>query len=215
MRQAGAPSQAQRRPANVFALLRQLPPHFLWFTRAACDSARTADRKIAQADRCRLSASQSPPWSGPGPTHLADVFTAARKDRETLGGAARLARRKVASVTAPTISHDAIKQALVQAGGSVTGAARTLGIASANLRELVRVHPMLADAVFEQIEQEIDAAWQVLLDGLRSDKAMTRTRAAAYILRHTDAGRRRGWGRSRTQRRETAEPQDVTIKWID
>jgi hypothetical protein len=53
----------------------------------------------------------------------------------------------------------------------------------------------LADVVFEQIEQEIDAAWRVLLDGLRSDNPMTRIRAAAYILRHTEAGRRRGWGR--------------------
>ena len=115
----------------------------------------------------------------------------------------------------PATSPAAVKQALVQAGGSVTAAARTLGIASANLRELVRIHPSLTDTVFEQIEQEIDAAWQVLLDGLRSGETMTRMRAAAYILRHTDAGRRRGWGRRRTQCRETAEPKDVTIKWID
>jgi hypothetical protein len=116
---------------------------------------------------------------------------------------------------APTISHDAIKQALVQAGGSVTGAARTLGIASANLRELVRVHPMLADAVFEQIEQEIDAAWQVLLDGLRSDSVRTRIRAASYLLRHTEAGQRRGWAPRRKLCRKTEEPELVTLKWID
>ena len=73
----------------------------------------------------------------------------------------------------------------------------------------------LADVVFEQIEREIDAAQQVLWDGLDSDSVMTRMRAAAYILRHTEAGRRRGWGRRRTRCRETAEPQDVTIKWID
>jgi hypothetical protein len=116
---------------------------------------------------------------------------------------------------APTISHDAIKQALVQAGGSVTGAARTLGIASANFRRLVRAQPLLADVVFEQIEREIDAAQQVLWDGLHSDSVMTRMRTASYILRHTEAGRRRGWGRRAMPRRETGEPQDVTIKWID
>jgi hypothetical protein len=116
---------------------------------------------------------------------------------------------------APATSPAAVKQALVQAAGSVTAAARTLGIASANLRELVRAQPLLADVVFEQIEREIDAAQQVLWDGLSSDNAMTRMRAAAYILRHTEAGRRRGWGMRRTPRRETAEPQDVTIKWID
>jgi hypothetical protein len=115
----------------------------------------------------------------------------------------------------PTTSPAAIKQALVEAGGSVTGAARTLGIASASLRELVRAHPLLADATFEQLEQEIDAAQQVLWDGLDSDSVMTRVRAAAYILRHTETGRRRGWGMRPMPCRETAEPQDVTIKWID
>jgi hypothetical protein len=73
----------------------------------------------------------------------------------------------------------------------------------------------LADAVFEQIEQEIDVAWRVLLDGLRSDNAITRLRAAAYILRHTEAGRRRGWGPSASSDDEPVEPQPVTIKWID
>jgi hypothetical protein len=116
---------------------------------------------------------------------------------------------------APTISPAAIKQALVQAGGSVTGAARTLGIASASLRRLVRARPLLAEVVFEQIEQEIDAAHQVLWDGLDSDSAMTRMRAAAYVLRHTEAGRRRGWGMRPMPCRETAEPQDITLKWID
>jgi hypothetical protein len=116
---------------------------------------------------------------------------------------------------APATSPAAVKQALVDASGSVTGAARTLGIESANLRRLVRAQPSLADVVFELIEQEIDAAQQVLWDGLDSDSAMTRMRAAAYILRHTEAGRRRGWGMRRTPRRETAQPQDVTIKWID
>ena len=116
---------------------------------------------------------------------------------------------------APTTSPTVIKQALVQAGGSVTGAARTLGIASASLRALVHAQPLLADVVFEQIEQEIDAAQQVLWDGLDSDSVMTRMRAATYILRHTEAGRRRGWGMRPRPCRETAEPQDVTIKWID
>jgi hypothetical protein len=44
---------------------------------------------------------------------------------------------------------------------------------------------------------------------------MTRMRAAAYVLRHTEAGRRRGWGRRRMPCRETGEPKDVTLKWID
>ena len=71
------------------------------------------------------------------------------------------------------------------------------------------------NVVFEQIEQEIDAAWQVLRDGLKSDSARTRIRAAAYIVRHTEAGQRRGWGRQTTQCRKTAEPEPVALKWID
>jgi hypothetical protein len=118
-------------------------------------------------------------------------------------------------VTAPTISPAAVKQALVEAAGSVTGAARTLGITSTSLRRLVRARPLLADVVFEQIEQEIDAAHQVLWDGLDSDSVMTRMRSAAYILRHTEAGRRRGWGMRPTPCRETPQSQEVTIKWID
>ena len=116
---------------------------------------------------------------------------------------------------APTIPLAAIKQTLVDAGGSVTGAARTLGIASASLRRLVRAQPSLADVVFEQIEREIDAAQQVLWDGLDSDSVMTRMRSALYILRHTEAGRRRGWGMRPKPCRETPQSQEVTIKWID
>jgi hypothetical protein len=114
----------------------------------------------------------------------------------------------------PTLPLAAVEQALVDAGGSVAAAARALGVASANLRALMRAHPLLADEAFEQIEQEIDEAWQVLLDGLRSDSAMTRLRAAAYILRHTEAGRRRGWG-PHGPLYDEPEPQPVTIKWID
>ena len=115
----------------------------------------------------------------------------------------------------PALPLGTVERALLDAGGSVPAAARTLGVATASLRGLVRAHPLLADTVFEQIEQGIDAAQQVLWDGLRSDSAMTRMRAAAYILRHTEEGRCRGWGRRRTRCREPVEPQAVTLKWID
>jgi hypothetical protein len=109
----------------------------------------------------------------------------------------------------------AVERVLVDAGGSVAAAARKLGIASAELRQLVRSHRLLADAAFEQIELEIDAAHQVLRDGLRSDNAMTRVRAAAYILRYTEAGRRRVFGPRGSSHEEPVEPQTVTLKWID
>src|ERR1700722_13168411 len=115
----------------------------------------------------------------------------------------------------PMLPAAVVERALVEAAGSVTTAARTLGIASANLRGMVRAHPWLADVVFEKIEREIDTAWQILLDGLRSDNATTRIRAAAYILRHTEAGRGPGWGRRAASHDELVEPQPVTIRWID
>jgi hypothetical protein len=109
----------------------------------------------------------------------------------------------------------AVERALVDASGSVAVAARMLGIASAKLRGIVRTHPLLADAAFEQIEQEIDAAQQVLWDGLKSDNVMTRIRAAAYILRYTEAGRQRGFGPRGSLHEEPVEAQTVTLKWID
>jgi hypothetical protein len=115
----------------------------------------------------------------------------------------------------PSSHLAAVERALVDAGGSVAAAARKLGIASAELRRLVRSHRLLADAALEQIELEIDAAQQVLRNGLRSDNAMTRMRAAAYILRYTEAGRRRVFGPRGSSHDEPVEPQPVTLKWID
>jgi hypothetical protein len=109
----------------------------------------------------------------------------------------------------------AVERALVAAEGSVLVAARMLGIASAELRKLVRTHPLLADEAFEQIEQKIDAARQVLRDGLKSDCGRTRIRAAAYILRHTEAGRRRMLGLCGPSHDDLAEPELVTLRWID
>jgi hypothetical protein len=43
-------------------------------------------------------------------------------------------------------------------------------------------------------ERAIDEAVQVLFDGLRHPQMKQRLAAAAYFLRHTEAGRRR-WGR--------------------
>jgi hypothetical protein len=64
-------------------------------------------------------------------------------------------------------------------------------------------------------ERAIDAAEQVLRDGLESQDRMTRLRAAAYFLRLSAAGRRRGWGRRGPRRDEPAEVQTVTLKWLD
>jgi hypothetical protein len=109
----------------------------------------------------------------------------------------------------------AIERELLDKCGSVSAAARVLGMSSADLRRLVGSRPSLADAVYEGTERAMDEAVRVLLDGLSHPDKTQRLAAAAFLLRHTEAGRRRGWGMRRTPRRATAEPQDVTIKWID
>jgi hypothetical protein len=54
---------------------------------------------------------------------------------------------------------------------------------------------LLADAIYEGTELAIDEAVQVLRDGLRHPEMSERLVAAAYLLRYTEAGRRRGWGK--------------------
>lgn len=86
-----------------------------------------------------------------------------------------------------------VERALVDSRGNITSAARALSVPSSHLRRLVWATPSLAGAAFEQIEQAIDEAQASLWEGLRSDDFGRRLKAAVFILRHTDAARRRGW----------------------
>ena len=113
------------------------------------------------------------------------------------------------------VGLEVIERELLNKCGSVSAAARALGVSSVDLRRLVGSQPLLADAVYEGTERAIDEAVQVLLDGLSHPDKTQRLAAAAFLLRHTEAGRRRGWGGRRAPCRETGEPQDVTLKWID
>ena len=108
----------------------------------------------------------------------------------------------------------AIERELLDKCGSVSAAARALGVSSVDLRRLVGSRPLLADAIYEGTERAIDEAVQVLLDGLRHPEMSKRLAAAAYFLRHTEAGRRRGWGRRRASPDE-AKAQPVTLRWLD
>ena len=84
----------------------------------------------------------------------------------------------------------AIERELLDKCGSVAAAARALSVSSADLRRLVGSRPLLADAIYE-------GTVQVLLDGLSHPDKTQRLAAAAFLLRHTEAGQRRGWGRRR------------------
>jgi hypothetical protein len=90
-----------------------------------------------------------------------------------------------------------IERELLDKCGSVSAAARALGVSSVDLRRLVGSRPSLADAIYEGTERAIDEAMQVLMDSLRHPDKQQRLAAAAYLLRHTEAGRSRGFGRRR------------------
>ena len=109
----------------------------------------------------------------------------------------------------------AIERELLDKCGNVSAAARALGVSSLDLRRLVGSRPSLADAVYEGTERAIDDAVQVLLDGLEQPDKTQRVAAAAFLLRHTEAGRRRGWGRRAGAHDEPVGPQTVTLNWID
>ena len=109
----------------------------------------------------------------------------------------------------------AIEAELVRTEGNVTAAATALSLPSADLRKLVWSTPSLADAVFEKIEQMIDEAVQVLRDGLKDAEMGRRLQAAVTLLTQSEAGPRRGWGRSGTSRDEPTEPPAVTMRWLD
>jgi hypothetical protein len=65
------------------------------------------------------------------------------------------------------------------------------------LRKLVLAKPALRDAVFEELERAIDRAVSVVFEGLRREDVRERLRAAAVLLRYSEASRRRDFGRRR------------------
>jgi hypothetical protein len=112
----------------------------------------------------------------------------------------------------------AIERELLAKCGSVSAAAKALNVSSVDLRRLVGTRPLLANAIYEGTERAIDEAVQVLHDGLRHPEKSKRLAAAAYFLRRTEAGRRRGWGRALGLSGDPVEPQTVetvTLKWLD
>jgi hypothetical protein len=75
-------------------------------------------------------------------------------------------------------------------------------VPSADLRKLVWSTTSLTDVIFERLEEMIDEAVQVLRDGLKDTDKARRLQAAVTLLTQSEAGRRRGWGRSRASRDE-------------
>ncbi len=88
-----------------------------------------------------------------------------------------------------------VKAELVRSRCNIAGAARALGVPASDLRRLVAWGP-LAAAVTEQVEQAIDRAEAVLLDGLELGHALVRLKAASALL-------------------TLSPPADVALKWLD
>jgi hypothetical protein len=86
-----------------------------------------------------------------------------------------------------------VEAELVKQCGNVTATAKKFGVPPPDLRKWVW-SSSLADVAYEQIERALDAAYQTLLDGLKSDDKAMRLRAASILLTQSAAGKRRGWG---------------------
>jgi hypothetical protein len=106
-----------------------------------------------------------------------------------------------------------LEAALIKAHGNVSATAKALGVPSGDLRKLVW-STKLAETVFEQIEETIDRAQEVVMEALDSDDKLHKLQAAKTMLTQTTAGKRRGWGSGSAIGDEPVEAQPVTIKWL-
>ena len=111
-----------------------------------------------------------------------------------------------------------VQAELVEHRCNIARAARALGVPASDLRRFVSWGP-LASAAAEQVEQAIDKAEAVLLDGLDSPDVMVRLKAASTLLTLSPAGRRRGFGRRGAVGKNgtpgTGAMDGVTLRWLD
>jgi hypothetical protein len=86
---------------------------------------------------------------------------------------------------------EAAGRELIRARGIVSRAANALGVDRRDFRQLVYAHPELLDAALEAEECVLDDAWEVVLATMRTGNMRRRIKAAGFVLRNTEAGRRR------------------------
>lgn len=104
-----------------------------------------------------------------------------------------------------------VKRALVASRCSVAAAARKLRVPSVDLRKLVWLMPELDAAAAEVLEQQIDEAQRVLIEGLKHPDPTQRLKAASTLLTISPAGRKRGFGRGAVLVERLAAP--ATFAW--
>jgi hypothetical protein len=91
----------------------------------------------------------------------------------------------------------AVERELVRTGGNVNAAARALGLYTRDLRLLIYARPELLDKALEAEALALDKAQAEIIKTIRGDGGeplAVRLRAAVFLLRYTEAGRRRGFG---------------------
>jgi hypothetical protein len=93
-----------------------------------------------------------------------------------------------------------VERELIRRDCNVSAAAKALGVPVHDLRLLTRARPRLMDVAFEAVERSLDEAEAIVREAIDNGDARLRIAAASYLLRNTEAGRRRGWGRRRSSR---------------
>jgi hypothetical protein len=83
-----------------------------------------------------------------------------------------------------------VRRELIRAASNVCVAARALGLQTRDLRVFLYAKPELLDAALEAEELALDEAWEVVLAAMRTGNMRRRLKAASFILRNTEAGRR-------------------------
>jgi hypothetical protein len=104
---------------------------------------------------------------------------------------------------------------LVRAGGNMLAAARRLKVPTEDLRRMSLAVPVLLEAALEAEEQTLDEAEAVVREALKSDDKTRRLQAATYILRRSEAARRRGWRAQPEAPAPETPAQPLVIKWLD
>ena len=99
-----------------------------------------------------------------------------------------------------------VERELIRRDCNVGAAAKALGVQVHDLRLLTRARPQLMDAAFEAVERSLDEAEAIVREAIDSDDARQRIAAAGYLLRNSEAGRRRGWGRRGPHTRVVRRP---------
>jgi hypothetical protein len=116
------------------------------------------------------------------------------------------------------IDQEDARQALIEAHGNVTEAAKAMNVRPDRLRAFVHAVPKLSSIIEEVMEQGVDQAVSVLHQALNDELSFQNRFYAAKEFLRSAAGRRRGFGgREPGQAVEvrTSTPGTFTLKWLE